>query len=398
MMTWVNTSSGEAMKKIVVETSRSTLQEAPKSLLDHISVIADPRIEKKCRHKLVDIVAIAICAILSGADDWNSIEGFGKIKQDWFQRFLDLPNGIPSHDTFRRLFSILSPDEFRKFFSDWIRDIAGLVEGVVAIDGKTLRRSHDKRLGKSAIHMVSAWSVENGLVLGQIKTEEKSNEITAIPKLLEILDLKGSIVTIDAMGCQKTIAKKIVEQEGDYLLALKGNQGKLADAVEATFNAATKVNHEGYSVDYYETSEKSRNRIEIRRHWTIKCDKKNEQEKMWEGLNIIGMVESQRTIHGKTSTENRYYIGSIENNAELFGRSVRHHWGIENSLHWCLDMGFREDESRIRKGHSAENFAVMRHIAVNLLKQDKTTKLGVKNKRLKAGWDTDYLVNLLINS
>jgi len=372
MMTWITTSSGEAMNETLIET--------PRSLIEHICLIPDPRIQKKCRHKLVDIVAISICAILCGADDWNAIEGFGKAKKDWFLEFLELPNGIPSHDTFRRLFSILSPDAFRKFFSDWVREVAGLVKGVVAIDGKTLRRSHDKRLGKSAIHMVSAWSVENSLVLGQIKTEEKSNEIKAIPKLLEILALEGCIVTIDAMGCQKVIAKQIVEQGGDYLLALKGNQGNLSDAVAVIFDEADKVEYEGCPVDYYETSERSRDRMEIRRHWTIQCDEKFEYTKIWKGLNIIGMVESERTIDGKTSIEWRYYIGSIENNAALFGRSVRHHWGVENGLHWRLDMGFREDESRIRKGHSAENFAVMRHIAMNLLKQEKTASFITPQK------------------
>lgn len=283
-----------------------TETETPGSLIDHIRLIPDPRIEKKCRHKLVDIVAISICAILCGADDWNAIEGFGKAKEEWFKNFLELPNGIPSHDTFRRLFSILSPEAFEQFFSDWVREVAGLVKGVVAIDGKTLRRSHDRRLGKSAIHMVSAWSVENCLVLGQVKTEEKSNEITAIPKLLKVLALEGCIVTIDAMGCQKAIAKQIIEQDGDYLLALKGNQGNLSEAVEAIFDKADKVGYKGYGVDYYETAERSRNRTEIRRHWTMECDDYLEHTKTWKGLNMIGMVESERTIDGQTSIEYRY--------------------------------------------------------------------------------------------
>jgi predicted transposase YbfD/YdcC len=299
MMAWVPTSSGEEMSRTETET--------PGSLIDHIRLIPDPRIEKKCRHKLVDIVAISICAILCGADDWNAIEGFGKAKEEWFKNFLELPNGIPSHDTFRRLFSILSPEAFEQFFSDWVREVAGLVKGVVAIDGKTLRRSHDRRLGKSAIHMVSAWSVENCLVLGQVKTEEKSNEITAIPKLLKVLALEGCIVTIDAMGCQKAIAKQIIEQDGDYLLALKGNQGNLSEAVEAIFDKADKVGYKGYGVDYYETAERSRNRTEIRRHWTMECDDYLEHTKTWKGLNMIGMVESERTIDGQTSIEYRYY-------------------------------------------------------------------------------------------
>ena len=215
------------MKEPVVKT--------PKSLLDHINIIPDPRMKNKCLHKLEDVVMISICAILCGADDWNSIAGFGTSKKDWFLEFIELPNGIPSHDTFRRLFSILSPDVFRDFFSGWVRDIAGVVNGVVAIDGKTIRRSHDKRLGIGAIHMVSAWAADNRIVLGQVKTEEKSNEITAIPKLLKILALKGCIITIDAMGCQKAISTQIIDQGGDYLLAVKDNQKNLADAIEAIF-------------------------------------------------------------------------------------------------------------------------------------------------------------------
>jgi predicted transposase YbfD/YdcC len=346
----------------------------------------------------VDIIVIAITSILCGADDWNSIEGFGKAKEEWFRRFLQLPAGIPSHDTFRRVFARISPSAFQECFIEWVRDVAGTIKGVIAIDGKTLRRSHDRGLGKKAIHMVSAWAAENSLVLGQVKTDEKSNEITAIPELLQLLDINACIVTIDAMGCQKAIAKQIIEQKGDYVLALKGNQSGLHEAVEAVFEKADSVGYKDSSVDYFETSERSRNRVEIRRHWTIECDGSFEHTKLWEGLNIIGMVECERTLNDTTTIEYRYYIGSIENNAQLFGKSVRDHWGIENKLHWRLDMGFREDESRIRKGHSAENFAVMRHFAINLLKQDKLTKLGVKNKRLKAGWDDEYRVNLLLSA
>lgn len=369
-----------------------------KSLIEHLSIIPDPRVTGRCDHRLVDIIVIAITAILCGADDWNSIEGFGKAKEEWFRKFLQLPSGIPSHDTFRRVFAQISPTVFQECFIEWVRDVAGTIKGVIAIDGKTVRRSHDRVLGKKAIHMVSAWAAENSLVLGQVKTDEKSNEITAIPALLQLLDISGCIVTIDAIGCQKVIAKQIIEQEGDYVLALKGNQSGLQEAVESAFEQADSVGYKDYPVDYFETSERSRNRVETRRHWTIECDGLLEQTKLWEGLNIIGMVECERTLNDRTTIEYRYYIGSIENNAQLLGKSVRDHWGIENKLHWRLDMGFREDESRIRKGHSAENFAVMRHFAINLLKQDKLTKLGVKNKRLKAGWDGEYRVNLLLSA
>ena len=343
-------------------------------------------------------MAIAICAILAGANDWNAIEAFGNTKKDWFERFLDLENGIPSHDTFSRLFSMLLPKAFQDFFFGWVKDIAGLVEGVIAIDGKTVRRSHDGILGKKAIHMVSAWAVENRLVLGQVKTEEKSNEITAIPELLKVLDIKGCIVTIDAMGCQKSIVKKIIDGGGDYLLALKGNQGTLLDQVEEAFEQADNCGYEGYDFDYHKTEEKSRNRLETRRYWMLNIADTNVDTRAWLALTTIGMAESQRTIEGETSMEYRYYISSIENNAELFANSSRAHWGIENSLHWQLDMSFREDESRIRKGHSTENFVVMRHVALNLLKNDKSTKLGVKNKRLKAGWDEGYLTKLLMSA
>lgn len=369
-----------------------------KSLLEHVTIIPDHRVTGRCNHLLVDIIVVAIIGILCGADDWNSIEGFGKAQEKWFRKFLQLPCGIPSHDTFRRVFAQISPSAFQECFIGWVRDVAGTIKGVIAIDGKTLRRSHDRDLGKKAIHMVSAWAAENSLVLGQVKTDEKSNEITAIPELLQLLDISGCIVTIDAMGCQKAIAKQIIEQQGDYVLAVKGNQSGLQEAVEGVFQEADSIGYKDYPVDYFETSERSRNRVEIRRHWTIECDGLFEQTKLWKGMKIIGMVECERTVNDTTTIEYRYYIGSIENNAQLFGKSVRDHWGIENKLHWRLDMGFREDESRIRKGYSAENFAVMRHFAINLLKQDKLTKLGVKNKRLKAGWDEEYRANLLLSA
>ena len=369
-----------------------------KSLLAHLQVIPDPRIESKCDHKLIDIMAIAICAVICGADDWNAIESFGKAKIEWFKRFLELENGIPSHDTFRRVFLILSPNRFQDFFVNWVRDIADLVDGVIAIDGKTLRRSHDRRLGKKAIHMVSAWSSLNSVVLGQVKTDEKSNEITAIPELLKVLSVNGCIITIDAMGCQKNIAKQIIDAGGDYVLALKGNQSTLSEQVEEVFEKANDVGYEGYDVDYYETEERSRDRDELRRHWTLSASDTQIDTHPWSGLNIIGMIETQRTINKETSIEYRYYIGSIENNAECFAQSVRKHWGVENGLHWQLDMSFREDESRMRKDHSAENFSVMRHVALNILKNDKSVKLGVKNKRLRAGWDEGYLAKLLMNA
>lgn len=365
------------------------------NLLDHVKRIPEPRYEKKCHHPLVNIVAITICAVIAGADDWNSIAAFGRAKKDWFGGFLDISSGIPSHDTFRRFFSILSPRAFQEFFDGWVKEIAGQVEGVVAIDGKTVRRSHDRGTGKSAIHVVSAWASECGLVLGQVKTEEKSNEIKAIPELLRVLELNNCIVTIDAMGCQKAIVKQIHDQGGDYLIAVKRNQETLYSQVETSFLEARFCDFEGYDVDYHETEEKSRNRFERRRHWVLDLKDSKVDASAWKGLGTIGLVQSHRTIGNETSIENRYYIGSIEKDAARFARSVRAHWGVENNLHWQLDVSFREDESRMRKGHSAENFVTLRHFALNLLKKDKTTKLGMKNKRLKAGWDNDYLAKLL---
>jgi predicted transposase YbfD/YdcC len=338
---------------------------------------------------------IAICGLICGADDWVSIAEFGEAKEDWFREFLELPNGIPSHDTFGRTFSLLSPEAFQESFLSWVRSLTGVFEGLVAIDGKTLRRSHDRRAGKAAIHMVSAWASENGLVLGQVKTEEKSNEITAIPELLRALSLKGCLVSIDAMGCQKAIARQIIEQGGDYLLALKGNQSNLADEVEALFSAADGVGYEGYSVDYYETEERNHGRHEIRRYWSLASKDLLVNAGPWVDLNMIGMMESQRTVDGETSIEYRYYIASIENRATEFARAVRGHWGIENGLHWVLDVALREDDCRVRKGNAPENLALLRHIAVNAVKQEKTKKLGVKNKRLKAGWDETYLAKIL---
>ncbi len=367
------------------------------SLLDGLKGITDPRIDRRKRHKLEEILAVAVCAIICSADDWVSIEEFGNAKKKWFKTFLELPNGIPSHDTFGRVFSLIDASQFQQCFTNWVESVTDILEGqVVAIDGKTLRRSHNKKKEKSAIHMVSAWAAKNRAVLGQIKTEEKSNEITAIPKLLETLRISGCIVTIDAMGCQKKIAEKIVEKDADYVLALKGNQTKLAEEVETFFDVADHMDYKNISVDYYETKDANHGRIEYRRHWTSDSIGDLKNAKLWKGINTIGMVESERHVDGNTSIEHRYYISSLENDATAFGDAVRTHWGIENSVHWVLDVAFREDESRVRIGNAPENLAVARHIALNLLKEEKSAKIGVKNKRLKAGWDNTYLAKVLI--
>lgn len=367
------------------------------TIVEHFSELEDPRRYNK-RHLLHDIIVIAICAAICGADDWAAVEEFGYAKRRWLDTFLELPHDIPSHDTFGRIFGLLDPEQFRRGFIRWVRAVNEITGGqIVPIDGKKLRRSHDRTLGKNAIHMVSAWASENSVVLGQIKVDDKSNEITAIPQLLDLLEISGCIVTIDAMGCQKEIAKKIVtEKDADYVLALKGNQGNLFGDVKELFEFAQE---RGFvDCDYHRTEEKSHGRMEVRECWTLSAPEylaRIQNWADWQDLRTVIMVHSERCVDGKKSDEARYYISSLEDDAKQALAAVRGHWGIENMVHWILDIAFREDESRIRKGNGAQNFAVLRHIALNLLKQEKTAKCGTKTKRLKAGWDEDYLLKVL---
>lgn len=366
------------------------------AIVEHFKNIEDPRIDRGKLHNLMDIIAIAICAVICGADTWEDIELFGETKHEWLKQFLELPNGIPSHDTFGRVFSIISPVEFQRSFLNWVKAISESIEKeVVAIDGKTSRRSYDRGKGKGAIHIVSAWATANRVVLGQVKTEDKSNEITAIPELLDILALNGCIVTIDAMGCQKSIAAGIIDKGADYVLALKGNQGTLHEDIKLFFQDANDTSFKDIRHDFHETIDGDHGRIETRRYWTVSDIDWLEGKADWKELKSIGMVESEREIGEKVTKEIRYYISSLPGNAKQFGDAVRRHWGIENSLHWVLDVAFREDECRIRKGYAAENFAVLRHIALNLVREEKSIKRGVKGKRLKAGWDNDYLGKIL---
>ena len=368
------------------------------TLIEKFAGLSDPRIERTKKHSMTDILVLSICGFICGVDNWVDLEEFAQIRQDWFKTFLELPNGIPSHDTFGRFYAALDPVAFSRCFTSWIQSVAEVTEGeVVAVDGKTLRRSFDKASSKAAIHMVSAWASKAGVVLGQVKTDEHSNEITAIPKLLEILSLQGCIVTLDAMGAQKEVVQTIVEKGANYVIGLKGNQSSLHEATKAFFEEAREEKFETVKHDFYETLEKEHGRLETRKYWVSSILDWCKQKREWAGLCSVGMVESTREIGGYTSTEVRYFISSLAgDSAQKFAHAVRSHWAVENSLHWVLDMAFDEDQSRVRTGNAAENMAMLRHIALNLLKGDTTTrKVGIATRRKKAGWSGDFMLHLL---
>jgi predicted transposase YbfD/YdcC len=351
------------------------IQVADASILTHFAGVRDPRDNRGKEHLLIDILVITLCAVISGAEGWEDIAEYGRAKQEWLSGFLSLPNGIPSEDTFGRVFARLDPEQFQDCFRTWVKTIEErLGSEVIGIDGKTLRHSGDSSAGKSPIHVVSAWASASGLVLGQRKVAAKSNEITAIPELLKVLELNGCIVTIDAMGCQTNIADLIVERGADYVLALKGNQGSLQEDVQWLFEQATAVDFVDIDHDFSQTINKGHGRIEVRRCWTLSDLNYLVQQPRWRGLQTIAMVQSERRIQGKVSLETRYFISSLPSNAVQIAAAVRSHWTIENALHWVLDVSFREDACRIRKDHAPENLAIVRHLALNLLSQDKSTR------------------------
>jgi predicted transposase YbfD/YdcC len=359
--------------------------------------LTDPRIARTKRHPLINILTISICAIIAGCDDFQSISEYGKSKKSWFGGFLDLKNGIPCRDTFNDVLNRLNPHEFSKAFTQWVCSLGDLKDDIVALDGKVMRGTLDKANGNPAIHLVSAWSVKNNMCFGQIKVSDKSNEITAIPKLLKLIDIDGATVTTDAMGTQYKIGDQIVEAKGNYLLALKGSQGEFHDDIKLYFDTHlqdefTAINHSVFS-----HVNGDHGRIETRKVWLItNVEWLVERHPRWMTLRGIAMIESWRETNGKETYERRYYITSHhDKSAEFIAKGIRSHWHVENKLHWQLDVSFNEDYNRLRSGNAAENFALMNKIALNLLKNEKNIKLGVKNKRLKAGWDNDYMLKVL---
>ncbi len=359
--------------------------------------VPDPRREHLRRHNLWDLIALTICAVVAGADTWVEVQQYGERKADWLRQYLELPNGIPSHDTLGRVFARLDPQAFQQGFLTWVNALVEATAGrLIPIDGKTLRRSYDTAGGKGALHLVSAWAAANHLVLGQVAVDQKSNEITAIPTLLELLDLHGALITIDAMGCQKAIAAQVVAGGGDYVLALKDNHELLHAAVQEHFRTGLEDDFAGQEHRYYRTAEDDHGRHETRHYHLIPVPPALAgQHPGWDGLRTLGMVYSERQVGaGAVQDETRFFLSSLPLRVKRFARAVRGHWGIE-SLHWTLDVSFREDDSRLRKDHGPENLALVRRLAASLLKQDGTAAGGIACKRKQAGWDNDYLLEVL---
>jgi predicted transposase YbfD/YdcC len=372
--------------------------EPPSNIHEYFGSLTDPRNGQNVQHKLIDILTIAICGIICGADNWVDIEMFGQAKAEWLSSFLELEHGIPSHDTFGRVFRALNAEEFQRYFADWTAAICELSAGsIVAVDGKQLHGSQDGILGRDGIYMVSVWATENELVLGQDKVADHSNEITAIPRLLKLLDIRGSIVTIDGIGCQTEIVNTIVDAGADYVIALKANQRTLLKDTQLAFES----NHPDFEPAYHQTINKGHGRIEIRQCWVTAASDLLDfiaDFKTWSGLQSLVKIVCERRFADRTETDTRYFISSLAPDPQHLLHVVRSHWSIENRLHWVLDIAFRQDDNRVRKDSAPQNLAILQHLALNLLKQDKSLKVGVKAKRLRAGWDEPYLLKVLCSA
>lgn len=368
-------------------------------IAEHFESLTDPR-RREPTYPLVNLVVMALCGVLSGADDFVAIAGWANAKKDWLGKFLDLSAGVPSHDRFNAVLGALNPNEFQQCLLSWITALHEVTGGqVIAIDGKTLRGSFDAASSKAAIHMVSAWATANHIALGQVVTDEKSNEITAIPRLLELLEIEGCLITIDAMGCQREIAEQIVDSGGDYVLAVKGNQPKLHAAAKGFFTEHLEDDCRSIACRRHESHEKGHGRVDDRYYYLAKLPEGFPEQGKWPGLKAIGMaVRITTDSEGKESFDTRWYIASRYLSGKAFAAAVRGHWGIENSLHWQLDVTFGEDQARLRKGHADANVSLLRTACLSLLKNETTAKIGVKNKRLRAGWDDNYRMQVLTNT
>jgi predicted transposase YbfD/YdcC len=380
-------------------SAKTVAAETIAALEEYFASLPDPRIERCRRHKLIDLVTIAICTLLCGGEGFTDMEEFGHSRREWLETFLELPSGIPSHDTFGRLFARLNPIEFGGCFDRWVRSSAKQVSGeVVALDGKRARHSYDKAEGQEAIELVSAWARDQRLTLGQVKVSAGSNEITAVPELLKIIEIKGAVVTVDALNTQKEVAAQIRAKEADYVLALKGNHARLKREVEELFCALKEDRTVGYQVQTNQTLDKEHGRIEARTCWHVGVSAERFSEgACWKDLRSVAMVEAARSVGDKVSHEVRYYLSSLAVNAERMQDIIRGHWSIENSCHWLLDVVFREDDSRVRVGHAAQNLALVRKLALSMLSQEKSCKRGIKVKRFKAALDLQYLLKILRN-
>ena len=365
------------------------------NLLERLGALPDHRVAKKTRHRLDEIVFVAICAVVSGAEGWSDIVEFAQAKLDWLRRFVRLQHGIPVDDTYARVLSVVSPKALTECLLAWTQDLAAQCPGeVIAIDGKSVRRSHDRKARRHPLHLVRAWASGQGLALGMVKTDVKSNEITAIPELLSFLELKGALVTIDAMGCQTTIAEQIVRQGGDYLLAVKDNQPTLHETLRDFFTTARAHNFAGVSHTFAETVDAGHGRIETRRCWASDCLQTVAEPQRWTGLKSLVMIERERWVGDAISLEQAYFISSAAAQADRLGEAVRAHWSIENSCHWVIDVSFNEDQSRIRRGDSAQNFALLRQFALNLMKQN-SAKASIRKKLFRASLNDEFRFQVL---